>query len=301
MFHFLAILLIAGLLSPAAASGQDLTPRTYWPAPKGTEIIVLGYAYQTGDVVTDPSLPIVGVDSQINSGVLAWQKTLGLFGRTSNLQIELPYADGTTRGEVEGFASRRDVQGFGDLAATLSINLVGAPSLGPEDFLSFRENPRRIIATSIKIVAPTGQYDKERLINIGTNRWATRLRVGMVEPLAPRWLLEMSVSSWFFETNDEFFGTTRKQRPIGAFDVSLIRRFRPGFWASLDGTYYVGGRTTVDGALNADLQRNARAGFSLVYPVAPRHAIKLAYSNGISTESGGDYQSISLSYVYRVR
>ncbi len=107
MYHFLILLLVVGIALPTTGYGQDLTPRTYWPAPRGTEIIVLGYAYQTGDVVTDPSLPIVGVDSEISSGVLAWQKTLGHFGRTTNFQIELPYADGTTRGDVEGLASRR--------------------------------------------------------------------------------------------------------------------------------------------------------------------------------------------------
>ncbi len=301
MYHFLILLLVVGIALPTTGYGQDLTPRTYWPAPRGTEIIVLGYAYQTGDVVTDPSLPIVGVDSEISSGVLAWQKTLGLFGRTTNFQIELPYADGTTRGDVEGLASRRDVQGFGDLAATVSINLKGAPSLEPDDFLTFRENPRRIVAASIKVVAPTGQYDEDRVINIGTNRWAARVRLGLVEPIAPKWILEMSVGTWFFQDNDEFVGTTREQEPITALDVSLIRRIRPGFWASLDATYYIGGRTTVDDTINADFQRNFRAGISLVYPLNPRHAVKLAYSNGLSTESGGDYQSVALSYVFRVR
>ena len=121
------------------------------------------------------------------------------------------------------------------------------------------------------------------------------------EPLAPKWILELSAATWFFEDNDEFVGRTREQKPITAFDLSLIRRIRPGFWASLDGTYYIGGRTTIDDKISADFQRNVRAGFSLVYPINPRHAVKFAYSNGLSTESGGDYQSFALSYLFRVR
>ena len=89
---------VIALVVPAYVSAQDLTPRTYWPAPKGTKVLVLGYAYQSGDIITDPSLPISGVDSRINAGVIAYLQTISLLGRTSNLQVELPYVDGRTTG-----------------------------------------------------------------------------------------------------------------------------------------------------------------------------------------------------------
>ena len=99
-----------------------------------------------------------------------------------------------------------------------------------ESFRSFLQDPKPIVAASIKVVAPTGQYDKDRLINIGTNRWATRLRVGYIQPLASGWLLELAIGTWLFEDNDEFLGTTREQKPITAFDVSLIHEIGDGFW-----------------------------------------------------------------------
>ncbi len=67
---------------------------------------------------------------------------------------------------------------------------------------------------------------------------------------------------------------------------------------SLDLNYYLGGRTTIDGNKGADFQRNSRAGLTLVYPLKRRHAIKLAWSNGLVTESGGDFQTLFLNYVY---
>lgn len=286
------------LLAAGNVAAQDLVPRAYWPAPVGTTALVFGAGHQWGDVVTDPSLPLVGVDSQINNGALGFQRTLNLFGRTSNLQFILPYASGTTKGLVEGEPGRRDVSGFGDFSATLSVNLLGAPAMGPESFIAFLRDPEPIIAASIKVVAPTGQYDKDRLINIGTNRWATRLRVGYIQPLAERWLLEMSVGSWFFEDNDEFIGSKREQKPITAFDVSIIHEFGQGIWGSIDGTYYIGGRTTVDGTRKFDFQRNSRIGLSLAYPFKRRHILKASYTNGLTTESGGDFDSIGLTYVY---
>ena len=283
------------------ALAQDLTPRTYWPAPNGTKLFIFGYAYQSGDVVTDPSIPITGVDSTIDSGVLAYQQTIDLFGRTGNLQFEVPYVDGTTTGMVRDEAGRRDVSGFGDISATLTINLRGAPSMSPEEFQQLRQSPRPILGASIKIVAPTGEYEADKLINIGTNRWAVRFRFGYIRPLTPKWLLEMSAGAWFFEDNDEFLGETRKQDPIGALNIHLVRRFQPGFWASLDLNYYLGGHTTVGAERRADLQRNSRLGLSVAYPFKRKHAIKLGISEGVVTESGGDFRTINLNYVYRIR
>ena len=78
------------LCSALPLAAQELTPRIYWPAPKGTRILVTGYSYSEGDVIFDPSIPIKGADSKINTGVLAYVQTLGLWGRASNLSWSYP-------------------------------------------------------------------------------------------------------------------------------------------------------------------------------------------------------------------
>ena len=286
------------MLALWAASGtaQELTPRAYWPAPKGTQVVILGYTLSTGDVVTDPSLPVVGVDSNINLGLLAYVRTLSLWGRTSNILIELPYSWGTTEGDLEGNATRIDYSGLADVAVTLSVNLRGAPSLTPEDFQELRRNPRHIFGASVKIVAPTGEYEADKLINIGSNRWAIKGELGYMIPIEPRWLLEFDLGGWLIGDNDDFLGVTREQEPVVSSQFHLVRRFRPGFWGSLDLTYYVGGRSTIGGELVADLQRNARLGGTLVVPFRGRHGFKVGYSTGVVTESGGDFQTLLLSY-----
>lgn len=96
--------------------------------------------------------------------------------------------------------------------------------------------------------------------------------------------------------NDEFMGVTREQRMIVATELHLVRRFSPGFWATLDLNFYEGGRSTFGGELAADLQRNSRLGGTVVFPFGGRHAIKAAYSTGVVTKSGGDFESFLLSY-----
>jgi hypothetical protein len=170
-----------------------------------------------------------------------------------------------------------------------------------EEFQVFRQNPDPILAVSFKVVAPTGQYDTDKLINVGTNRWAAKLKLAYLHPMPGKWVLETAAGVWFFQDNDEFLGQTREQEPITALDLSIVKRFKPGFWGSIDANYYLGGRTIVGGDKRADFQRNSRFGVSLGYPVNRRHAIKASYSAGVVTELGGDYNTIILNYLYRIQ
>lgn len=273
-----------------------MSPRAYWPAPTGTKLVLAGYSYSSGDIVTDVSAPITGVDSSINSAVVGYQQTLDLFGRTANIKFELPYVVGTTTGSYMGESARADVSGMGDIALTLSINLLGAPAMDREGFRELLRDPGPILGASIRVVAPTGEYDGDKLINIGTNRWAARLQLGYIQPLARQWALEISGGAWFFEANDDFLAYTREQDPIAAIEFHLIRVTRVGIWASLDGNYYFGGRSYLDDERRADFQRNSRMGITLAWPFKQRHLIKAGFSRGVATESGGDYTIASLSY-----
>jgi hypothetical protein len=296
--YLLASATLALLALPAAA--QELSPRAYWPAPKGTKLFFSGYVYSWGDVVTDPSLPVVGVDSRLNTVVAGYLQTLKLWGRTSNVLVEVPYTWGTTEGTLEGQPARRDLGGFGDLGVTLSVNLLGAPSMTPPEFQELRKNPRQILGVSLKVVAPTGDYDPDKLLNVGTNRWAVKAEFGCAYPITAKWILELELGGWYIWDNDEFLGTTREQAPIGALEIHLIRRIKPGFWVSADFNHYAGGRTTVGGELRADLQRNTRLGATLAYPLASRHVFKANLSTGVATASGGDFNMILLTYLLRL-
>jgi len=112
--------LVVGILWAGETVAQDLTPRLYWPSPQGTKVLVAGYSHASGDVFFDQSLPLYGVDSDINVGILAYVQTLGLWGRTSNFLVELPYTRGDTKGFVGETPARADFSDFGDLKFTLT-------------------------------------------------------------------------------------------------------------------------------------------------------------------------------------
>ena len=292
---FSAALALAGLWS-VSATAQELTPRAYWPSPKGTKVAIVGYSHVGGDVLFDPSIPLYGVDSNIRTGILAYLQTFNLAGRTTNVIVELPYSWGTTKGLIGDTPARRDFSDFNDLGLTISVNLLGAPTMTPPEFQALRADPHLILGASLKVQAPTGGYDKDRLINTGTNRWAVKLELGSVIPLRPKWLLELSAGSWFFTDDDDFIVGKREQEPIYAFQFHLVHRFKPGFWISLDANYFTGGRQTIGGNELVDVQHNSRIGAMVAVPFRGRHAIKFGYFIGVRTEYGSDFDQFLLSY-----
>jgi Putative MetA-pathway of phenol degradation len=291
-------LVVASASLGTAASAQHLTPRAYWPAPVGTDVLILGYQHNTGDVVIDPSLPISGVDSNIDYFQVAYQRSLRFFGRSASAQISLPYADGVTRGNVVDQFMERHTAGAGDTSFRFAVNLKGAPAMNAEEFSALRQNPKTLVGASVIVQMPTGDYDPSKLINLSTNRWAIKPAVGLVAPIRPAWLFEAEIGVWLFGDNDSFLGVTRKQEKIVSTELHVIKRVRPGFWLALDANYYAGGETKVGEEIREDLQRNSRAGFTVVFPIKGRHAIRGSYSTGVSTRSGGDFDIVSFSYLY---
>jgi hypothetical protein len=79
----------------------------------------------------------------------------------------------------------------------------------------------------------------------------------------------------------------------------VIYAFRSGVWASVDATYFAGGRTTLNGVLNNNLQQNWRIGATLALPVDRENSIKFYASNGVSARTGNSYELLGVAWQYR--
>ena len=290
------LLVLLCALWATSSRAQELSPRFYWPAPQGTKVLILGYSQSSGNVLMDPSIPLFGVDSRVNTGFLGYLQTFAIAGRTANVVLELPYSWGTTKGLIGDTPARRDFAGFNDAGITLAVNLLGGPSMTPAEFQQLRADPRPILGVSLKLVPPTGYYQSNRLINVGANRWAAKLELGSVIPMRPKWLLEIEGGAWFFGDDPEFITGKREQDPIYAIELHLVRRFKPGFWAALDVNHFTGGRQTIGGVELVDVQENSRIGGTIVIPFLSRHAIKIGYSTGMRTRYGTDFDQFLVTY-----
>ncbi len=290
------VLALLALVAAAPAAGQQLDPGAYTPAPVGVNVLAVGNTVQGGDVTFALNLPIEDASATIDISTIGYVRSLGLWGRSANIGVGLPYLLGNLDGLLLGQYQKVHRSGLGDLQARFSVNLAGAPAMTPRQFADYR--PRTVVGASLTVVAPTGQYNSAKLINIGTNRWSFKPEIGITLTAGP-WRTEVFAGVWLFTDNRDFAGgLTRQQNPIFSTQFHFTRTFRRGLWAAFNANFYTGGRTTVGGTHNLDLQRNSRVGATLALPVGRAQSLRIAYSRGAYTTIGADFDSLGVSYTY---
>jgi hypothetical protein len=279
---------------------QQLEPRAYANLPIGLNFLLVGYTYSQGDVLFDPSLPVSDAKARVNTLILGYVRSLDIGGRSGSIGLAVPYAgiDASgqiaTSGQTDPQAASVTRYGFGDPALRLAVNLHGAPALPLERFREYRQDT--IVGTSLTVTAPWGQYDGSKLVNVGTNRWSFKPEVGVSQALGP-WILEGALGVTFFTDNHDFAGGhKRSQDPLYAAQAHVIYYFDPGLWAALDLTYYAGGRTSVDGALNNDLQQNSRWGATMGKSLDLRNSLKAYFSSGVTARTGSKFNTGGIAW-----
>lgn len=291
-------------LVPVAAAAQDLAPRAYLPTPVGSNAVILTYGLATGDVLLDPTVPITDASGTVHSPVASYYRAFGLAGRSANITGSMPFAIADFRGKVVGQDRAAHRAGIGDVVLRLAVNLKGGPARTAPEFMKGKQ-PSSLLGASLKVVMPTGQYDPARLINIGTNRWAFKPELAVVQRLG-KVIVEGYAGVWFFTANDEFFApdparpaAVRTQDPIGAWEVHVSYDVKPRLWISADVNYWRGGRTSVNGVPAVEtLQANSRLGLTGSVPLTRRQALKVSYSEGVVVRLGGDFRVFSAGWQY---
>ncbi len=274
---------------------QELEPRAYSVSPVGTNFGVFGFARSAGDVDFDPSLPIDNAHAVLYSSFFGYGHALDFFGRSANIAVTLPYLWGTLQGDISGLPQQARRSGLVNPAARFAVNLYGAPAMDLEQFVRYQRKTN--VGASLSVVAPLGQYDPARLINIGTNRWAIKPEIG-ISHRAGHWFFDWYVGAWIFSPNDNYQGRVRSQDPLASVQAHVSYAFRPRLWAALDANFYTGGRTSIAGIPSNDLQRNSRIGGTISVPLTNRQSLKFSGSRGAITNIGANFVSIGVSYQY---
>jgi hypothetical protein len=284
-------------VSVSSLRAQSIEPRAYSNAPVGMNFFIAGYAETRGGIAFDTALPITDPQLETSSLVLGYARALDFWGKSGKFDIIVPYTS------LEGSAIHKDepvtreIKGFGDPLLRVSVNFLGAPALGPAEFKSYHQD--LIVGASLQVSVPAGQYDETKLVNLGSNRWFFKSEVGASKAWGP-WIVELKSAVTLFTDNDSFFnGKKREQDPLYSLQAHAIYNFGPGIWGSVDATYFTGGRTTIDGILNNDLQQNWRLGATLALPFDARNSIKFYASSGVSARTGNSFDLLGVAWQYR--
>lgn len=287
----LALLAMAGVSN---AAGQELEPGAYSVSPVGFNVLNLSYVFNSGDVTFDPSLPVEEASATIHTGSFAVARSINLAGRSATALVAFPLVGGHVQGVYLGQPTAVDRTGFGDMRVRIGVNLYGEPARRLPEFVKTPRAPVNIGA-SLMVVFPTGQYDSNRVINLGLNRMAFKPEVALIRNLGP-WMIEAYGGAWLFTSNDNYLGHTRSQDPLLSLQFSFRRTFQRGLWVSANANFYRGGRTTVDDLAKQDFQSNSRVGATGSFPLSARNSVRFAISKGAYTTIGADFLGVSVSF-----
>src|SRR5580704_3888558 len=303
----LAWLLAVGWSSLAALWAQDLAPRAYLVTPVHSNAVTLTWSFYDGGLNFSGTVPITGATGTYQVPVVSYYHSLSFFGRSSNITASLPYAVGTFSGKVLGNEKSIYRSGLLDLSVRFSVNLLGGPAMQAPQFAKWKE--KRILGASLKVIAPTGQYDPTKLINWGINRWAFKPELGYSQRWG-NWVLDGYAGVWFYTTNTSFYDIPvpkpQTEAPVGSFEGHLsydFKRFR-GLrklrgWASLDGNFWWGGIGALNGIRNLETkQTSSRIGGTLSLPFRKHQSFKFGYSDGTYSRFGGNYQNVQIAWQY---
>lgn len=177
------------------------------------------------------------------------------------------------------------------------MNFIGAPALTVPEFKDYKQD--FIFGASLRIGAPMGQYDSDKLINIGVNRWSFRPELGFSKALG-KWTVEVAPGVSFYTNNDNFFGgNVREQEPLYGVQGHLCRTLGAGCWAGFDAAWFGGGQTTVASVQNDDRSEGTRFGTTLALPLNAHYSVKGYAATGFNRDGDHDFDAVGLAIQYR--
>ena len=291
------IIVYAFMCMTSEVQAQTLEPRAYSNAPVEMNFLLVSYQNSSGALLLDPAIPVTDANAQVDIGLLAYVHTLDVAGKSAKAGVVLPYASIDADGFVNGDFRTRETDGMADPSFYFSMNLYGAPAVSLTEFTDYQQDT--IIGFTFRLTAPLGDYESEKVINIGTNRWSFAPGLGISQALG-KWTLEASATAAFYTDNTNFDnGKTRQQDAIYSTQFHVTYSISKNIWAAISATYYTGGRTTIEGVTRDDLQQNWRTGFTLALPVDHYNSIKLYGSSGVSTRTGTNFDVLGIAWQYR--
>ncbi len=293
----------------AVTFAQDLAPRAYLITPVHSNAFTMAWSWYDGSISFNNAVPIANAKGTYDVPIASLYHSFDFFGRSANVVVALPYAVGHFSGDLQDQQRTIYRSGLVDLSARLSINLIGGRAMDVPEFVKWRQ--KRILGASLKMIFPTGQYDPKKLVNWGINRWAFKPEIGYSQRFKGNWIVDGYAGVWFYTTNPAYYSipvpSPQTQTPVGSleghlsYDLNMwtIGSAKLHPWASLDGNFWWGGITALNGIRNLNTeQTSSRIGGTLSLPFTRHQSFKVAYSDGTYIRFGGNYQNVQVAWQY---
>ena len=315
---FCATLVIILLYSGSAFAVDD-GARAYWKGRDGTNGV--SFQYLRLDLQATDSQQFApgqyvypNSDVEANIFIANYVRHLTLFNRPSSFSF------GIAGGSVDLKANANKVpemfvpprtplgsfsqsaSGYADPILQFDINLFGTPPLKANfDLIDYE--PTWTLDTAIILGLPIGQYDADKLLNLGQNRWFGRIALPFkyhfgVFNRGYMKSFELTPSVWIFGENDDFLGQKLENELMWQLEAHLTSDFTPNFWGSLDLLYRGGFQSEVNGVEVGDELDIGDIGFTLNYQVNDNLGIRTGFSSNVFGDDNLDNSMVRLQFVF---
>jgi hypothetical protein len=302
------------LLYSGSALATDDGARAYWKGRQGTQGFSIQYL--TMDLQASDSQQFApgqyiyaGADVEATLFIANYARNLVLFNRLSSVllgvaggSVDVAVNANSPISPTPGFAYSESASGYADPFIQLDVNLFGTPPM-KRNFEVFDYEPTLTIDTAIMLALPIGEYDNDKLVNLGQNRWFGRIAFPVkyhfgVFSRGYMKSFELTPSVWLFAENDDFMGDKLENDPMWQIESHLTSDFTPSLWGSLDLLYRGGFQSEIDGVEVGDELDIGDLGFTLNFQVNDNLAIRTGFSSNVFGDSNLDNSMVRLQFVY---
>lgn len=294
---FRAIVAITASCNPPSLYAQFTEARTYAVAPVGINQLELTYARAHADASIDTSLEIVGAHFEQNEGVVSYTHNFGMLGQLAWVKMDVPFA--SVSGSVAGTSISGSTTGAGDSSLQFTALVKGGKALGAVEFATYK--PTTTLALSVTVGAPTGEYDADKVLNLGSHRWSFKPEFAVSHPFGPeqKWEVDGYVNVYFFTDNRTYHGAEiLRQEPLPGLEGHISYDFTRSLWASLDLRYSFRGDTIVDGVNQNDAQESLIAGTEATWSPSSNHSLVISVAKALVYRNAPAETRVALKYVY---
>jgi hypothetical protein len=294
---FVVCFALVALRFPGKAYAQFTDPRNYDNGPVGLNEIDLEYAYARSNASVDTSLIVAGAKFSLNAGTIDYARYFSFIHRMAWVEATVPL--GGLGGSVTGTNISGSTTGVGDSSYEFAMLLKGGPALSVEQFDSYK--PTTTLGASLTVTAPTGQYNPNKLLNLGSDRWSFKPEFAVSHPFGPeqKWEFDAYVNAYFFTDNTSYRGREiLRQQALPGLEGHLSYSFINNLWASVDTRYSFRGDTLVDGVNQNDGQQNFTLGSELNVSLNDKNSLVFEFAKALAHQNGPAYTGFAVTYSY---
>ncbi len=292
-----AFLILSVYCFPGSLCAQFTDPRTYDNTPVNVNQIELVYAFARANASIDTSLIVPDAEFNLNQGTVDYTRYFSFVHRVAWVEAGVPLA--SLDGSITGTNIQGSIAGTGDSSYAMYMLLKGGPAMTVAQFANYK--PATTVGLSLTMTSPTGLYNADKILNLGSNRWSFKPEIAVSHPFGPaqKWEFDGYANIYFYTDNSSYHGTEiLRQLPLAGLEGHISYSFTPSVWASLDTRYSFGGDTYVNSLHQNDAQQNFILGSEVGVSLSPQNLLVFEFARALVHDNGPAATGFAVKYTY---